>query len=154
MYPEGRIENVKRSLFSYIVANYSTTALQLQGSDVLDTTAITEWVWWGLTGVGGRTLARNIRDNSHGELATYLVTAEINVKPTTNITRIDAIADAVRNLLRQVSIPVTDYVGGTGVVGSKLLGRGVYSEQPFPIENDLQRHVILFRMQFLEIFAA
>ena len=147
-------ENVKRSLFAYLTTNYTTTALQLQGSDVVDTTALTEWVWFGIPAVAVRQFIRSYSSVEHADLATYLVTAEINVKPTTAITRIDAIADVIRNLLRRPSISVVDYVGaGNGEVG-KLLGQGVMSEVTLPIENDLQKHVITFRMQYLEKYAS
>lgn len=154
MIANERTENVVASLFDYISDNYSETALELQGSNVIDTTAITEWVWFGITGIGPRQFIRHATTTEHGDLASFLVTAEINVKPTTSTIRTFAIADVVRNLLRRPSISVLDYVGGgLGVVG-KLLGQGVLSEVKLPIENDLQKHVLTFRMQYLETYTA
>ena len=146
-------ENVKRSLFNYIVSNYTETALQFQGSEVIDTTALSEWVWFGITGIVARIFMRDASKTEHADLATYLVTAEINVKPTTTITRPSAIADVVRNLLRRPAISVVDYAGaGSGEVG-KLNGWGVMSEVELPIENDLRKYVITFQMRYLEKYA-
>ena len=152
MIANERSENVQRSLYNYIATNYTETALEFEGSNVLDTTAITEWAWFGITGIGPRQFIRHATTSEHGDLATYLVTSEISVKPTTSTTRTFAIADAIRTLLRRPSINVLDYVGGgQGLVG-KLLGQGVLSEVKLPIENDLQKHVLTFRMQYLETY--
>ena len=79
--PEERFDNVKRALFDYIESNYTTTAKWFQGSTVLDTTAITEWIWIGIVGVARRRPMRQVSNNI-GNLVTLLVQGIIYVKPT------------------------------------------------------------------------
>lgn len=148
--PQERTENVKRALFDYIATNFTETAIQFQGSNVLDTTAQTEWTWFGITG-SSRRYVRQTRSN-FGNLVTFFIQAIIYVKPTQSITRIDAIRDAVANLLRKASIQVVDRIGGTGNLG-KLYGREILSDVPLGVENDIMMHSLTFAFDYLEEFS-
>lgn len=151
--PGERIENIKRALFNYIASNYSETTIWFQGSNVLDTTGQTEWVWFGIVG-SSRQPMRQIRQDSAnmGNLVTFLIQAIIYVKPTETITRIDGIRDVVVNLLRRPIIEVTDRIGSTGNVG-RLAGKEIQTDIALGIENDLNTHSLTFEFDFIEEFS-
>lgn len=149
--PEERFNNIKQSLFNHIETNYSTTTKLFQGSTEIDTTAETEWVWFGIPGVAGRKFVRQVGANL-GNIVTLLVQAIIYVKPTTNITRIDAIRDIVVNLLRRASIRVVDHVGGTGNLG-KIYGSDLLDETNLGIVDDIYQYSLLFGFKYLEEFS-
>jgi hypothetical protein len=146
--PEERFDNIKRALFDHIETNYTTTTKWFQGSNVLDTTAETEWVWFGIVAVARRRPMRQV-GNNYGNLVTLLVQAIIYVKPTETITRIDAIRDAIVGVLRTPAIQIVDRVGSTGNLGS-LHGQDVISENDLGIENDLHMYQVTFSFDFLE----
>lgn len=146
--PEERFNNVKRALFDYIETNYTETAKWFQGSNVLDTTAITEWVWFGIVAVARRKPMRQVGSNI-ANLVTLLVQAIIYVKPTETITRVDAIRDEVVGVLRKPAIQIVDRVGSTGNLGS-LHGQDVINENDLGIENDLHMYQVTFEFDFLE----
>lgn len=149
--PEERIENVKRALFDFIETNYTLTTKWFQGSNVLDTTAITEWVWFGITGSDRRFL-RHVRRENLGNLVTFFVSAIVYIKPTETITRIDLIRDTIVNLLRRASVQVVDRVGSAGNLG-KLYGKELLSDIPLGIEDDLDRLSLTFAMEYIEEFS-
>lgn len=149
--PEERFNNVKRALFDYIETNYTETAKWLQGSNVLDTTAITEWAWFGIVGVARRRPTRQIGSN-WSNLVTILVQAIIYVKPKINITRIDAIRDVIVNLLRKPAIQIVDRVGSAGNLGT-MYGQDVVNEADLGIENDLRIYQVTFGFDFIEQFS-
>jgi len=146
---EEKFENVKRSLYNHIEANYTETAKDFAGSNALDTTGITEWAWFGITGATGRRFMRHTQATVHGDLVQYLLTVIINVHVTDYVTRIDRIRDVVINLLRRPSIQIVDYVETQANLG-KLLGQGIFSEGHLDAENDVQRYSLIFLMQYME----
>lgn len=147
--PEERFDNVKRALFDYIEINYTETTKWFQGSNVLDTTAITEWVWFGIVGVARRRPMRQVGSSNIANLVTLLVQAIIYVKPTDTITRVDAIRDQIVGVLRKPAIQIVDRVGSTGNLGS-LHGQDVINENDLGIENDLHMYQVTFAFDFLE----
>lgn len=148
--PEERFDNIKRALFDYIETNYTTTSKWFQGSNVLDTTAITEWVWFGIVGVPRRRPMRQV-GNNWANLVTIALQAIIYVKPTETITRTDAIRDVLVGILRKPAIQIVDQVGSTGNLG-KMFGQDIESEVDLGIENDLHMYSIVFGFSFLEEF--
>lgn len=149
--PEERFNNIKRALFDYIETNYTETTKWFQGSNVLDTTAITEWVWFGVVSVARRRPMRQV-SNNWGNLVTLLVQAIIYVKPTDTITRVDAIRDVVVGLLRKPAIQIADRVGSAGNLGT-MYGEDVVNEADLGIENDLHMYQVTFAFNFLEEFS-
>lgn len=149
---EERFNNVKQSLFNHIESNYTTTTKLFQGSTEIDTTAETEWVWFGIPGVAGRRFVRQVGSNL-GNIVTILVQAIIYVKPTTNITRVEAIRDIVVNLLRRANIQVVDYVGNNANLG-KLYGQDLLDETNLGIVDDTYQYSLLFNLSYLEEFNA
>lgn len=149
--PEERFDNIKRALFDYIESNYTTTTKWFQGSNVLDTTAITEWIWFGIVGVVRRQPLRQV-SNNFGNLVTLLVQVIIYVKPTETITRVDALRDIVVALLWKPAIQIVDQVGSAGNLG-KLYGQDIVHESDLGIENDLHMYQITFAFDFLEEFS-
>ena len=148
--PEERQENVKSALFDYIETNYTTTSKWFQGSNVLDTTAISEWVWFGIVG-SSRRFVRQVGTNM-GDLVTFLVQAVIYVKPTETIVRIDRLRDIVVNLLRRVAIQVVDRVGSAGNLG-KLYGQGLVGDVPLGIVDDVDQYSLTFAFSYLEEYS-
>lgn len=151
LQPEERFNNIKRALFNHIETNYTETTKWFQGSNVLDTTAITEWVWFGIVATAGRRFLRQVRDSNFGNLTTILVQAIIYLKPTATIIRVDAIRDEVVNVLRRPNIQIVDRVGSAGNLG-KLVGQDILNENDLGIENDLHIYQITFAMDFIEEF--
>lgn len=149
--PEERFSNIKRALFDYIETNYTETTKWFQGSNVLNTTAITEWVWFGIVGVARRKPMRQVGSNI-ANLVTLLVQAIIYVKPTDTITRVDAIRDVVVELLRKPAIQIVDRVGSAGNLGT-LYGQDVINEADLGIENDLQMYQVTLGFDFIEEFS-
>ena len=147
--PEEKFENVKRSLISYIETNYTASAKDFAGSNALDTTNITEWVWFGVTGATGRRFMRHSDAARHSDLVQYLLTVIINKHVSDDVVGIDRLRDAVVNLLRRAAITVYDYAGN-GASISKLLGQGILSEGHIDAENDVQRYSLIFLLQYLE----
>ena len=144
-----RTANVKASLFNYIDTNYTTTAKDFQGSDTLATTAVAEWVWFGIVGEAPAHFLRHTDNNNLGELYYPLLQCLINVKPSVTILRMDTIRDTLENLLRRASISVLDYAGGgNGLIG-KLTGEGTPIAQALGRQNDVEMMSILFRFRFL-----
>ena len=149
--PEERFDNIKRALFDYIESNYTTTTKWFQGSNVLDTTAIAEWVWFGIVGVARRRPMRQVSGN-FGNLVTLLVQAIIYVKPTETITRVDALRDVIVGLLRKPAIQIVDKIGSAGNLG-KMYGQDVVNEADLGIENDLHMYQVTFGFNFIEEFS-
>lgn len=144
-----RTSNVKASLFTYIESHYTTTAKEFQGSDTLDTTAVDEWVWFGVIGEAQAYFLRHTDNNNLGELYYPLLQCVINVKPSSNILRLDAIRDILENLLRRASISVLDYAGGSNGLVGKLTGEGTPVVQALGKQNDVNVMSVLFRFRFL-----
>ena len=149
--PEERFDNVKRALFDHIETNYTETAKWFQGSNVLDTTTETEWVWFGIAGVARRRPMRQVGNNI-ANLVTLVVQAIIYVKPTETITRISDIRDEVVGVLRKPAIQVVDRAGSTGNLG-KLHGQDILNEVDLGIENDVHQYSITFDYLYLEEFS-
>jgi|CXWL01.1.fsa_nt_gi hypothetical protein len=150
--PEERFDNIKRALFDYIETNYTETAKWFQGSNVLDTTAITEWAWFGIIGVARRRPMRQVGSSNIANLVTLLVQAIIYVKPTATITRVDAIRDEIVGVLRKPAIQIVDRVGSAGNLGT-LYGQDVVNEANLGIEDDLQMYQITLGFNFIEEFS-
>ena len=155
MLPQERMENIKAALFDYLETNWTATSKELQGETALDTAdaTLTEWVWFGVIGESGRHFVRHTDGNNLGELVNYILECLINVKPTANILRIDALRDTLVGLLRRVVIPVTDVAGGTNANIGNLTSNGILASQPLGMENDVNRHSLLFTFRWLEQFS-
>lgn len=155
MLPQERSENIKAALFDYLETNWTLTQKEFQGEDALDTTSstLTEWVWFGVTGEGGRHFIRHADNNNLGELVDYILECEISVKPTSNILRIDAIRDTLVGLLRRPAILVTDVGGGTNSALGYLGGNGIVGSQPLGIVNDVNKYSLLFSFRWLEQYS-
>lgn len=153
MLPQERSENIKRAIFSYLETNWTITAKEFQGESALDTTAITEWAWFGIVGEAGRHFVRHADGHNLGDLVNYLLECVVNVKPTDTITRINALRDTAVSLLRRASIAVTDTAGGTGAAIGNVVSQGVMAVQPLGIENDVDKMSIIFPFRYLEQYA-
>lgn len=153
MLPEERTENLKLALFSFIETNYTLTSKEFQGEIALDTTAIAEWVWFGMVGETGRRFMRHANGNNLGELVDHVLECIIHVKPTSTITRINTIRDTLVALLRRAAITVTDVAGGTNANIGRFISQGILATQALGIENDVDKFSILFNLRWLEQFS-
>jgi len=154
MIPEGRFENVKRSLYAYIQSNFTESAIDFQGSDVFRSKDANDWVWFG---VSSRThqFVRSVSDSRSGDIVRFLLHAVVYVKPTEDIMRMEHVADALRDLIPpRAAISVYDHVG-TGTAIGHIVNQGIVADRnaiitiPGSAEGDLPIHIIDFELQYL-----
>lgn len=150
---EERMRNVKLSLFNHIDQNYTATAKQFQGSNVIDTSSIDEWVWFGVMGTAAGRFFRQVRENRLGGLVTVLLNCTIKLKPTIYFIRMDEIRDLLVNILRRPSIAVVDHTGNGATIG-RLIGDGLVDDARMGVVDDLDQAVLSFHFHFLEEYTA
>lgn len=153
LIPEERFENVKRSVFQYVQQNYLEAALDYQGAETFNSSAVEEWVWVGISSKTHQYI-RHIENLRHADLTRFTLHTVSYVKPTANIMRLDRMTDELRSLLRKAIITVYDHVGN-GVEIGQAIGQGIQTDRPVAIlvpgsaEGDIQTHVVDFLFQYL-----
>jgi hypothetical protein len=153
MLPEGRIENVVRSLYAYIAAHYTETPFFVGDQPTFDTTTISEWVEFRLE-PNTRRYVRHVANNRLGNVVYNYFNVEIQVKPTDDIMRIYRIRDAITDVFQGASVNIYDYVGGnSALVVGKLTSNGLIADVPLGFENDFSRWALTFDLRFLEVYA-
>lgn len=155
MIPEQQTENVVRSLYAYINANFTTTPAYLLGQHEFDTTTLSEWVEFEL-GTAARRFVRHVdgsRPHLVGNIVSYYLDAVIYVRPTPDVMRIVRLRDIVSDLFQQASIPIYDYAGNnaTNTIGA-LVGHGLIVDLPLGFKDDQNRWTLSFDMKHIEAF--
>lgn len=154
---EERFENVRRSLYDYIQSNFTASALDFEGSDSFDSVNVNDWVWIGVSSKRNQFM-RQTSPGRMGDLTRFTLHTVIYMKPTNDLMRLDRIADNLENLLRRPSVPIVDYVGGSGVIG-QVIGQGVVGDRlasitiPGSAEEDVRPHILDFEFLFLKEYA-
>lgn len=114
--PEGRTQNVKASLYAYLIANYTETPLQFEGLP-FDEENNDQWVRADIM-VLDMDYFRQVEGSSiFGADLIVLANLNILIKPDKvlygNIYRKEILADELRNLFRiPLGIPVHDHHSG------------------------------------------
>lgn len=150
--PEERTENIVRSLYGHIETNYTLTDKWFADSNVLNTTALTEWVEFSLISSTGRFM-RQVTESTLGDLTTLLLHVLICQRPTAAVTRVNLIRDTIANLLRRASIQILDYVGGGPALG-KLVGEGLMIDAFAGRERDVSRYALTFGFRYLAEYSS
>ena len=148
--PEAKQENFQIALYNYIEGAYVLTEKYFVGANTLDTTSLNEWVEFSWHNVIGREI-RHV-NGKPGQMNFVYLDALIHVKPTSIITRITRIKDTLIEVLERAVIDVLDYVGSSTTIVGGIQGQGVESDYALGLENDVNKHLITFKFQFMRRF--
>jgi hypothetical protein len=150
--PDGRFENVLRSLYDYIQVHYMETPFYLGDQPTFDTTNISEWVEFRLE-PASRRFIRHVSSAQLGNIIFNYFNVEIQVRPTDDIMRIYRIRDIVTDTFQKASINIYDYAGGhSGNVVGKLVSQGVLADVPLGFQNDFSRWAMTFDFRHIEVY--
>lgn len=151
---EERFENVQRSLYDFIQNGFTLSVIDFEGSDGFDSSDVNDWVWIGVSSKTNKFM-RQTSPGRLGDLTRFILHTVIYLKPTDDLSRKDRIADDLENLLRRASVPITDYVGGGGVIG-QAVGQGVVGDRltsitiPGSAKEDIRPYLLDFEFLYLK----
>ena len=148
MLAEERVSNIKLSLVQYLQEQFTFSPIYFEGELALDTTRLTEWVEFSMPSTNRR-YVRRLPNGRIGNIARYLISMLIHLKPTSNVVRLEQIRDEVVSVLREPTVPVYDYAD-TGIQIGDVVGDGLESDGPKFKSNDLYIYPLLFNFRFIE----